>query len=315
MPCLPMQCLLFQCLPVQCLPHERLFKTAARRDKQARKALPAAGRKLSLLALSAIMLTGPRPCPAQAILNADYLATLSGLPIGKGSAALEITDDRYSMTVSGATAGLMRLFASGHGSASVRGTLIDGVPASAQFNARITSAKKTEDYRLTIADGEVKDYSITPPPPPSDRVPLIDTHRRGVHDPMTATLILAPGGGSPTAPEACQRTLSVFDGRMRYDVQLSFKRRDVIHADSGYSGPAAVCMATFVPIAGHNPDRPALRYLMKLREIEAWLVPITGTRLMAPAKVVIPTPFGLGVLQAVRFDAITQRAATKPKIP
>ncbi len=131
---------------------------------------------------------------------------------------------------------------------------------------------------------------------------------------MSATLIRVPGNGNPAGPEACQRTLSVFDGRMRYDVQLAYKRSETIHAD-GYSGPAVVCMVTFVPIAGHNPERPAVRYLVRLREMEAWLVPIAGTRIVAPLRIVIPTPFGLGVMQAVKFDAVAQHSARRAKVP
>ncbi|HWP27422.1 MAG TPA: DUF3108 domain-containing protein [Xanthobacteraceae bacterium] len=266
-----------------------------------------------MLALIAISVAGPCAAQAQTLLNAEYLVTLSGIPIGKGRVTVDISDDRYSMTASGATAGLMRLFSSGHGSATVRGTMSGGTPATAQFSARITSSKKTEEYRLTISGGEVTEFSVTPPlPPQPDRVPLSDAHRRGVNDPMSATLIRVPGSGDPAGPEACQHTLSVFDGRMRYDVQLAYKRSEVIRAEIGYSGPAVVCMVTFVPIAGHNPDRPAVRYLVKLREMEAWLVPIADTRRVAPVRIVIPTPFGLGVMQAVKFDSVVQRRAKAP---
>jgi hypothetical protein len=277
--------------------------------------LPSKGFRFGVLALIAISVIGTcaAQAQAQAVVNAEYLVTLSGIPIGKGRVTVDIADDRYSMTASGATAGLMRLFSSGHGSGTVRGTMIGGAPATAQFSARITSAKKTEEYRLTIAGGEVTEFSVTPPP--SDRVPLSDAHRRGVNDPMSATLIRVPGNGNPAGPEACQRTLSVFDGRMRYDVQLAYKRSEVIRSEFGYSGPAVVCMVTFVPIAGHDPERPAVRYLARLREMEAWLVPIAGTRMVAPVRIAIPTPFGLGVMQAVKFDAVAQHSASRAKAP
>jgi hypothetical protein len=277
--------------------------------------LPRKGIQIAVPALIAVLITAPA-AQAQAVLNAEYLVTLSGIPIGKGRVTADIADDRYSMAAGGATAGLMRLFSSGHGSATVQGTMIGGAPATAQFSARITSAKKTEEYRLTIAGGEVIDFSITPPlPPESDRVPLSEAHRRGVNDPMSATLMRVPGNGNPAGPQACQRTLSVFDGRMRYDVELAYKRSEVIRAEYGYSGPAVVCMVTFVPIAGHNPERPAVRYLIKLREMEAWLAPIVGTRMVAPVRIVIPTPFGLGVMQAVKFDAVAQQSASRAKAP
>jgi hypothetical protein len=301
---------------MRCLTCGTVAQGAVRPEKIATVRAPFRRFRLGALALLVISVAGPCAARAQATLNAEYLVTLSGIPIGKGRVTVDVFDDRYSMAASGATAGLMRLFSRGQGSGAVQGAMRGGAPVTAHFSARITSAKKTEEYRLTISGGEVTDFSVTPPlPPHSERVPLNDAHRRGVNDPMSAALIPVPGNGNPVGPEACRRTLSVFDGRMRYDVQLAYKRSEVIRAEHGYSGPAVVCMVTFIPIAGHNPERPAVKYLVTLREMEAWLAPITGTRVMVPVRIIIPTPFGLGIMQAVRFEAVAQRSATRAQAP
>ena len=62
----------------------------------------------------------------------------------------------------------------------------------------------------------------------------------------------------------------------------------------------------FSPIAGHVRDRYAIQYLAQLRDIELWLAPITGTRVMVPFRVALPTPLGLGVLQATQFISMPQ---------
>ena len=74
---------------------------------------------------------------------------------------------------------------------------------------------------------------------------MTEAHRRGVIDPMTASLIRVPGNGDPFVPEACQRKLAIFDGRMRYDLQLAFKRMDQVKAEKGYQGPVVVCAVLF----------------------------------------------------------------------
>ena len=76
-----------------------------------------------------------------------------------------------------------------------------------------------------------------PTAPNPDRVPLTEAHRRGVSDPMTASLMRVPGNGDTVVPQACQRTLSIFDGRMRYDLKLAFKRLDKVKTEKGYQGP------------------------------------------------------------------------------
>jgi hypothetical protein len=65
-----------------------------------------------------------------------------------------------------------------------------------------------------------------------------------------------------------------------------------------------VCAVYFVPIAGHVPERSTIKYLIEQRDMEMWLAPIAGTRLMVPYRASIPTPIGLGVLQATQFVSI-----------
>ena len=70
-----------------------------------------------------------------------------------------------------------------------------------------------------------------------------------------------PGSGDTFVPQACPRTLAIFDGRMRYDLKLAFKRLDQVKSEKGYQGPVVVCAVYFAPVAGHIPDRAALKYL------------------------------------------------------
>jgi hypothetical protein len=64
-----------------------------------------------------------------------------------------------------------------------------------------------------------------------------------------------------------------------------------------------VCAVYFEPISGYVPSRPAIKYLAALRDAEVWLAPISGTRVLVPFRFSMPTPLGLGVLQATQFVA------------
>jgi len=251
---------------------------------------------------------------AQGRLDARYVVTLAGVPIGKGTWVIDIADEQYTAVANGTTAGLLRVFASGQGSTAARGyvgnggTLIPSVYASS-----ITSDKKTEELRITLASGNVKEFSVNPPTDPHpDRVPVTEAHRRGVIDPMTGTLARVPGTVDPVSPEACNRTVPMFDGRLRYDLKLAYKRMESVKADKGYAGPVVVCALYFAPIAGYIPDRPAIKYLIAQRDMEVWLAPIAGTRVVVPFRFSTPTPLGLGVLEATQFISLAQppRAAS-----
>ena len=257
---------------------------------------------------------GQGPGFAQGKLDARYTVTLGGLPIGRGAWVIDIADDHFSAAASGATAGVMRVFASGQGQSAARGGVAGGQLVPSTYASSIVTDQKFDEVRMVITSGTVREFVADPPTVPSpDRVPLTEAHRRGVSDPMTASLMRVPGNGDTIVPQACQRTLSIFDGRMRYDLKLAFKRLDQVKAEKGYQGPAVVCAVYFAPIAGHIPDRAALKYLMELRDIELWLAPIAGTRVMVPYRVSVPTPIGVGIMQATQFVSVPQPGKSTAK--
>ena len=64
---------------------------------------------------------------AQARLDARYVATLAGLPIGEGSWLITVEEADYSATATGTTTGLMRAFTGGYGQTITRGSLKAGL--------------------------------------------------------------------------------------------------------------------------------------------------------------------------------------------
>jgi hypothetical protein len=249
---------------------------------------------------------------AQGKLDAKYAATLAGVPIGRGAWVVEIGDDQFTTAASGATGGVLRVFTNGQGTSASRGHVRGDNLQPTTYVSNIVTDKRFEELRIVLSGGTVKELSVEPPNIPNpNRVPLTDAHRRGVVDPMSAALMRVPGTADPISPEACRRTLPVFDGRMRFDLQMSFKRIEQVHAEKGYQGPVAVCAVQFVPLAGHVPDRPAIRYLMAERDMEMWLAPIAGTRIVVPFRLSLRTPLGQGVLEATQFITV----AGPPRIP
>ncbi|HEY8442622.1 MAG TPA: DUF3108 domain-containing protein, partial [Xanthobacteraceae bacterium] len=71
----------------------------------------------------------------------------------------------------------------------------------------------------------------------------------------------------------------------------------------------------FAPVAGYVPERYAIKYLSQLRDMELWLAPIAGTRIRAPFRLSIPTPVGLGVLEATQFVAVAHPGRASARTP
>jgi hypothetical protein len=248
----------------------------------------------------------------QTRLEAEYAVTLAGIPIGRGNWIIELSDNQYAATASGTTTGIVGFFTSARGTAAARGTISAGQPVPTSYGATLSYNDKIDDVRISLKGGNVTEYNAEPPVPPMpDRIPVTDTDRRGVTDPMTSMLNRVTGNGDPVSSEACNRKAAVFDGRLRYDLHSEFKHMDNVKANRGYEGPAVVCAVYFTPIAGYVPDRPAIRYLVTLRDAEVWLAPIEGTRVVVPFRFSMPTPLGTGLLQATEFVTVAQPSQSR----
>jgi hypothetical protein len=264
--------------------------------------------RLALLAAAALLALGSQPAAAQGRLEAQYEASLAGIPVGRGSWAIEIGEESYSAAAQGGTTGLLKTISNGSGTGASQGRVVGGALVPQAYEASTTTSKKSETVHITLQNGNVKDFGIEPVPPVDpDRVVVTDAHKKGVLDPMSSTMVRVPGSGDLVTPEACRAGAAVFDGRLRYDLKLDFKRMETVKAEKGYYGPAVVCALYFTPIAGYIPDRPVIKYLSAARGIEVALVPIAGTRYLVPFRTVIPTPLGTAVLEATHF--VTQPIA------
>lgn len=269
---------------------------------------PAVVIRLALAAFGALLLAwGTEPAAAQGKLEAQYEATLSGIPVGRGAWNIDIQDDVFSAAASGGTTGILKSFASGFGTGASQGRVVNGALVATAYQASTTTSKKTEEIHISLDKGNVKEFGIIPEPPvDADRIVVTEAHRRGVFDPMTASLVRVPGTGDPLSAEACHGSAAVFDGRMRYELKLDFKRMESVKAEKGYHGPVVVCALYFVPVAGYIPDRPVIKYLAAQRNIEIAFAPVAGTRVLVPFWLKVPTPLGPAMLEATSFITSAQ---------
>jgi hypothetical protein len=264
--------------------------------------------RIGLLAVAAVVAgLAATPVRAQGKLDARYVATLAGVQIGRGAWVIDIEGEQFTAAASGMTAGLMRVFSSGRGTGASRGIVRGGTLLSTAYASKIIAGKNVDNVQMTLDRGTVKEYVAEPPISPNpNRVPVTDIHLRNILDPMTASLMLVPGNGNTFVPAACDRTLPVFDGRMRFDVELKFKRLERVESDKGYQGTVVVCAVQFRPVAGHVPDRATIKYIVAQKDMELWLAPVAGTRVMVPYRMSSPTPLGAGVLQATQFVTVAR---------
>ena len=246
---------------------------------------------------------------AQTRLEASYTITFARIPVGNIVTVLELGASEYTVSATGHAGGVMRSLVSGEAAFAARCTIKDGRAVPASFTSRIAAADENVDVTMVLNDGAVEKLTIVPPPA-ADRVPVTEADRRGIVDPLSAFLLPRPPApandvaGANLSPDACQRTLPIFDGLQRYDVKLAYKRMDKVAADKGYAGPVVVCSVGYQPIAGYRPSTPLIKYISEGREMEIAFAPIAGARMLAPFQVSVMSMLANLVIKADRFEAM-----------
>ncbi len=168
------------------------------------------------------------------------------------------------------------------------------------FNAR--AGKKSERIRLDFSPSGVKKVRAIPPTKQSaKRIKVTKAHLRNVVDPLSAVLTFTDQAPSLTnGTKACNRSIQIFDGRHRFNVKMSFKRKAYAKLSNGKSRTAFVCRAKYRPVSGHKMNK-SVSYMSKSNGMEIWLVPLPKVKMYVPYKMVIPIIIGTAYAELASF--------------
>ncbi|OYX87844.1 MAG: hypothetical protein B7Y71_01305 [Xanthobacter sp. 35-67-6] len=240
-------------------------------------------------------------------LDAKYSLSVGGVEIGRATLVAEATGTSYEIAATGRITGVLRAVSSGKGSVAARGAIGMGKVEPKVFAVAAEADGKAEGVRFAVANNAVKELVVEPPIKPlPDRVEITEAHLTNVIDPMSGAFVYVPGTVDMLSAAACDRSIPVFDGRQRYDITLTYLRVEQVKLAKDYSGPAVVCRAAYTPVAGHRPTRYTVRYMQENKEMYVWLVPVAGTRLLAPFKVSVATMIGTAILEATAFKTVVK---------
>jgi len=250
-------------------------------------------------------------------ITAIYRVELAGFNLGNFRLTTTLRGEDYEMRGEGRFSVLQGLIYEWRGFTAGRGRVTSTGPEPAMYALSYAdSAKMGERLRMTFSEGDVTGVSIVPNRRLSPRtIPVTKEQLEGVVDPMSGAFLSAHSDNPNGDLNVCNHTLPVFDGRQRFDLVITPKRTVTIKrtARGGYGGPAVICGVKFIPIAGYHPDNPAVRLMSQTNEIEVWLMPVRGTQMYVPYRIVLPTLAGYGsaVVTSLRVSG-ARRASAEP---
>jgi Protein of unknown function (DUF3108) len=192
------------------------------------------------------------------------------------------------------------------GSTATLGNMTNAGPQPATYGLNYSGGgAQTGQVRMSFHEGVVDRVSLVPPEVFDPHVlPVDKAQLEGVLDPMSAVFLHAHSDNPNADTKVCQQRVPVFDGVQRFDLVLTPKRAVHITRDqlSSYSGLGVICRVKYVPLGGYRPDDPSMRLMSTTTEIEVWLVPLSGTDMYVPYRIVLPTPMGYATALATSFE-------------
>lgn len=235
-----------------------------------------------------------------------YGISIAGLPVGSATMSGAVNGSTYSVTLRAQLTGVAGAVTSGRGAADVSGSIAGSRLLSNGYALSASNSELTRTIQMSMSGGTIQRVAINPPfEERPDRIVVTDVHRRGVVDPVSALLMPVVSKGPALGTANCNRTLPVFDGVQRFDIVLtSAGTQQLKDETTGYVGESIVCAARYRPIAGHRPNRPAVKFMTDNRDMRVWLVPVAGTKTLVPWRISVRTQVGTVLIEAEKATGV-----------
>lgn len=235
-------------------------------------------------------LFGGNPVAAYANGAVSYVVSLAGINFATVNADLDTRGGTFELGLDANVSGVGSLVASGTAQATATGSTKSNGLTARSFDLETRANGETFTVDVDYAGGNAEAFRIDPPVTNNiDRVAVERKHMRGVTDPMASFIIKADA----LTPGICDRTLEVFTGMERFNIEMSFAAEQTATSPrTGYQGPVVLCTLKYVPISGHFTTSEVTSYLANSDRILIWYAPLNDSGYMIPYRVLMGTAAG-----------------------
>lgn len=196
--------------------------------------------------------TYPRASPAESHRwDLTYSVSIAGIPLLQATSAIEWIGERYRLEARAMAAWPFDAVFPWYARAVSQGTMAGSTIQPDSYEALSHWAGSDRGVALRYREGALDTVTYTPPTSSADRDLVSIAMRRGTTDPIAGMLSLL-GAVARGAP--CRGRVPIYDGRRRYDLQLSSvdqpnsaSEGNSAAAEDGLPGP---CRLHFHTIAG-----------------------------------------------------------------
>jgi hypothetical protein len=255
---------------------------------------------------------GETPAQPGSTLQMAMTLYAGGVTLGKVDLNTTIRGDQYHTVSNLQTGGVVNAFWQSEIQATSTGTVAPKNFHPALYDSFYTGrSDKKQEVSLTYdANGPVRLYAE--PPYSTTGYEVSPEQQKATFDPLSTITYLLSGFGTD-ASNPCGITLPVFDGRRRYNIEVTKVKDTMVSMDNGlYKGKALLCQIKYRQLAGFKPK--VIKEGASFPVINAWVVTfpsaVTGRNYTVPLRVWADTSYGVmaGVATSLKIDG----AAPKP---
>jgi len=217
-----------------------------------------------------------------------------GVTLGKVDMDATIRGDQYHVVSNLTTGGIVNAFWQAQIQATSNGKLKPKSLEPALYDSFDTNhSGKKQEVSLTYENGnpirlfadpkfQTKGYDVKP------------EEQKATLDPLSAVVFIVSGVGA-SADNPCGVVAPVFDGRRRYNIELSKVKDTTVKLDNGlYKGKAVLCEMKYKQLAGFKPK--IIKENASFPKINAWIATfpsaIAGRSYVVPLRVWADTDYG-----------------------
>lgn len=246
------------------------------------------------------------PSQPASTIQMEMTLYAGGVTLGKVDLNTTIRGDQYHSVSSLQTGGVVNAFWQSVIQATANGTVAPKNFHPGLYDSFYTGrSDKKQEVSLTYdANGPVRLFADPPYSTTGYEVP--PDQQKGTFDPLSTMTYLVSGFGTDAA-NPCGIVLPVFDGRRRYNIEVSKVKETAVSMDNGlYKGKALLCQIKYRQIAGFKPK--VLKEGANFPVINAWVATfpsaVTGRSYTVPLRLWADTSYGViaGVATLVKID-------------
>lgn len=217
------------------------------------------------------------PAMAKTTVETKYKVRFSGINVGRMTSAVTVDGNSYSITGQARTSGFAKLFSAMTANFSSYGGIYKTSPMPSKHALGYQGKKKRGSVNMGFSNGTVAQHASSPAvkyKPGS--VPLKQADLRAAMDPISALVFPVSAGDAGKGSKVCNRRVPIFDGKNRFNLTFRYKRTERAKA-KGFKGPVFVCSVRYTPVAGHRPNRRAIKAAQSNRKTEIGFARVGNT--------------------------------------